>query len=116
MQRTSADLKDLEAAMSRGDIDPRVLLEFREAVNHIRHTTWAVQQWIERRDRKQDPFALVNVFVAERVRVASQVIHELVIDAEACDLELETPNIRDLAREVRSLARHLKTMVPDPNA
>jgi hypothetical protein len=116
LQRTSADLKDLEAAMSRGDIDPRVLLEFREAVNHIRHTTWAVQQWIERRDRKQDPFALVNVFVAERVRVASQVIHELVIDAEACDLELETPNIRDLAREVRSLARHLKTMVPDPNA
>lgn len=116
LQRTSADLKELEAAMVSGDIDRRVLLEFREAVNHIRHTTWAVQQWLERRERHEDPFQLVQVFVAERVRIASLLIHELVVDAESLDLELETPGIQDLAHEVRALARHLKTMVPEPNA
>ena len=116
LQRTSAELKELETAMTTGHVDPRILVEFREAVNHIRHTTWAVQQWIERRDRKESPFDLAPVFVAERVRIASLVVHELVVDAEALDLEMETPGIKELAREVRSLARHLKTMVPDPNA
>jgi hypothetical protein len=116
LQRASADLKDLETSMVGGDVDPRILLEFREAVNHIRHTTWAVQQWIERRAKHEDPFDLVQVFVSERVRIASQVIHELVVDAESCDLDPETPNIAEFAREVRAMARHLRTMVPDPNA
>ena len=113
LQRTSAELKELEIAMTTGDVDPRILVEFREAVNHIRHTTWAVQQWMEKRERKESPFDLVSVFVAERVRIASQVVHELVVDAEALDLEMETPGIQGLAREVRALARHLRPMVPE---
>lgn len=116
LQQASADLKDLETAMMGGEIDPRILLEFREAVNHIRHTTWAVQQWMERCHNKENPFDLVGIFVAERVRIATLVVHELVVDAESLDLEMGTTGIQDLAREVRSLARHLKPMVPDPNA
>jgi hypothetical protein len=85
-------------------------------VNHIRHTTWAVQQWIERRQKKEDPFDLVSIFVAERVRIATQVVHELVVDAESLELDSETKGIGDLAREVRGLTRALKPLVPDPNA
>ena len=43
LQTTTAGLQALEKVVVSGDLDPRVLSEFRNAVDHIRNTAWAVQ-------------------------------------------------------------------------
>jgi hypothetical protein len=45
---TTVQLQELEHSVISGDLDPRVLSEFRNAVDHIRNTAWAVQQWLAR--------------------------------------------------------------------
>jgi hypothetical protein len=46
LRATTAELQELENSVVSGDLDPRVLSEFRNAVDHIRNTAWAVQQWV----------------------------------------------------------------------
>jgi hypothetical protein len=111
LQRMSTELKDLELAMIGGDIDQRILLEFREAVNHVRHSAWAVQQWLDLKEKHQDPFEVLAMLVSERVRIGTQLCHELVLDAESQELTEATSGIVRLFHESRTLVNHLKSLV-----
>jgi hypothetical protein len=55
LKKTGADLVRIEYDMRSGPIDQRVLSEFRDAVDNVRKTAWAVQEWQERQSRRQDP-------------------------------------------------------------
>ena len=46
LETATRELNELEELVKSGSLDSRVLSEFREAVDHIRSTTWAVQKWI----------------------------------------------------------------------
>jgi hypothetical protein len=112
----SSALKDIEVDMiAGGDIDHRVLLEFREAVNHIRHSAWAVQQWLELREKHKDPFEVLVMLVAERVRIGTQLCHELALDAESSELTFQTPGLDRLCHEADRLVGHIKPLVRRPS-
>jgi hypothetical protein len=46
LESATRELNELEELVKSGTLDSRVLSEFREAVDHVRSTTWAVQKWI----------------------------------------------------------------------
>ena len=115
----STALRDIETAMlGGGDIDHRVLREFRESVNHVRHSAWAVQQFLELREKHKDPFEVMALVVGERVRIGTQLCHELVLDAEASELTFQTPGLERLCQEADRLVGHIKPLVrrPEPPA
>lgn len=60
------ELRDLEQLIKTADFDSRVLRDFRGAVDNVRTTTWATQQWIERREHGADPYGVLPVLSAER--------------------------------------------------
>jgi hypothetical protein len=70
LQNASNELNELERLLSQNTeaIDPRVLQECRESVNHLRECTSAVKQWIDLRNRKGDAFSALAALSAERVR------------------------------------------------
>jgi hypothetical protein len=111
LERASEQLKNVEERLvSGGDVDLRVLSDFRESVNHIRHTSWAVQKWVQEKHKSGgDPFRVLGMLVAERVRVATKLIGELVIDAESGELNFETPGVLELAGAVDQLAKQLRS-------
>src|SRR5260370_19135585 len=47
LRKTSAELFRLEQEIRTGGIDARILTDFRDAVDHVRKTAWAVQEWQE---------------------------------------------------------------------
>src|SRR5438105_14019500 len=53
--RTSSELVRIEQEIKSGGIDPRILEEFRDSVDYVRKTAWAVQEWQERQLQKHDP-------------------------------------------------------------
>lgn len=56
-----------------GHVDPRVLTDFRDAVNRVRTTAWAVQQVLETAgDPAHASSGVIALLAAERVRVAYQ--------------------------------------------
>jgi hypothetical protein len=47
LQAATDELQKLEKTLLSGNCAPRVLTEFRGAVDSLRQTAWAVQQWTE---------------------------------------------------------------------
>jgi len=96
LHQATAELRDLAQALPAGDIDGRVLVEFREAVNHVRQTAWAVQQWIQLKQEHADPFSVISMLAVERVRVAVLLMKTLTLDFDSSDVSMATEGIGDL--------------------
>src|SRR5947209_7285965 len=59
LKKTSSELFQLEHAIRSGGIDGRILTDFRDAVDHVRKTAWAVQEWQERQITHHDQQTLI---------------------------------------------------------
>ncbi|MDE3171019.1 MAG: hypothetical protein KGL75_12825 [Acidobacteriota bacterium] len=108
LKRTCADLVRLEYQMRSGPIDARVLREFRDAVDNVRKTAWAVQEWQERESKQQDPESILPLLTAEGIRRATQLCEAIASAAAAHEVGRETVGIEEF---LRSVERVLQTMV-----
>jgi hypothetical protein len=103
LRATTDELQALEKLVLSGDCAPRVLAEFRSAVDSIRQTAWAVQQWSELRQQRRDPYMVLGTLSAERVRRATQIAEDLTVDLESLELGLETEGLESLFKAVKRL-------------
>ena len=107
LKKACAELVRLEYDMRTGPIDPRVLQEFRDAVDNVRKTAWAVQEWQERQFKQHDPQTVLPLITAERIRRTTQLSKAIMTDLAAHDVTRNTPGIEDLFRAVESLHQHV---------
>jgi hypothetical protein len=110
LRANTDELQKLEKLVLTGDCAPRVLAEFRSAVDSIRQTAWAVQQWNELQQQHRDPYTVLGVLSAERVRRATQITKDLTIDLESLELGLETEGLENLFAAVKALHERLSLM------
>lgn len=96
LKKTSAELLRLEEAIRSGGIDQRILTDFRDAVDHVRKTAWAVQEWQERQILHHDPHTVLPLLTSERIRRAVQLSNAIISDLTAHDVTRETPGVSDL--------------------
>src|SRR5579863_7664494 len=68
LKAATDELQKLEQLVVGGDCSPRVLGDFRGAVDSIRQTAWAVQQWIELQRQQRDPYTVLGLLTEERVK------------------------------------------------
>ncbi len=115
LESATAELHQLEELVKSGDLDARVLSEFRNAVDHIRSTTWAVQKWVGLSNESGgDPFSVLPIMSAERVRRATQICSDLSLDLQTVDVGIETPGIIELFNAADDLHRRLATLLKRP--
>ena len=107
LQAATEELNELEKAVRTGTVDVRVLVEFREAMNHARRASGAVMKWVEEEAKKGDPFAAVQFVMAERIRIATQLLEELTRDVECGDIDFDTPGLSGLHASVKTLNERL---------
>ena len=107
IQAANEELSELERSIRTGTVDVRVLVEFREAMEHARRASGAVQKWVEEEAKKGDPFSAVRFVEAERMRIATQILGDLARDVESGDLNFETPGLSDLRAAVKTLNERL---------
>ena len=100
LRKTSNELLQLEQAIRSGSIDPRILMDFRDAVDHVRKTAWAVQEWQERQMQNHDPHTVIPLLTTERIRRASQLGDAIVLDLNTREVTRETPGIDRLYEAV----------------
>lgn len=105
------ELQELEKLVLSGDFSPRVLSDFRTAVDNIRQTAWAVQQWAELKQQHRDPYTVLSILSQERVRRATQITKDLTLDLESLDLGLETPGLVELFQAIEGLRERLWPLV-----
>jgi hypothetical protein len=103
LRKTSAQLSAIEDAIKTGAVDPRILRDFRDAVDYVRKTAWAVQEWQERQLKQHDPQTVVPLIISERIRRATQLSKSISADVTAGDATRETPGLRDFFKAIESL-------------
>lgn len=107
LQNATKELQSLEQIIVSGDFSPRILSEFRNAVDNIRHTARAVQNWIGLQEQNRDPYSVMTTLSADRVRRAIQIAKELTIDLQAMEIDFGTEGLQELFRAVEDLRERL---------
>ena len=105
VKKTSVELQKLEKSLQAEGIDFRLLNEFRDTVDTLRTTALAVQQLREFQLKGRDDGEIVSMLVADRVRRATNLCHELVADIDAGKMSRETKEVDELLRFPRASVR-----------
>lgn len=99
-QRITTELNKLEQLLLAGMVDRRVLVNFREAVNRIRTTSWSVQQSLE----PGGEAALPTMLLKERMRIIEQLANQLAGDLDSGSMEVGKPEVGSLEKALESLS------------
>jgi hypothetical protein len=107
LRKTTAELQSLDKEIKSGNVDPSVLREFRDSVDYVRTTAWAVQEWQERQARQRDTATVLPLLVMERVRRATQLCTAVTNDLKESKIAPQTAGIENLLRVTEQLSRGL---------
>ncbi|MGA3091112.1 MAG: hypothetical protein ABSD75_21090 [Terriglobales bacterium] len=110
LKAATEELQVLEKLVVSADSSPRVLSEFRSAVDSIRQTTWAVQQWTELQQQHRDPYSVLGILSENRVRRATQIARDLTIDLESLEVGYETEGLAKLFHAIEGLYERLEPL------
>src|SRR5205823_6747772 len=101
------ELNELQHVVRTGTVDMRVLVEFRQAMNHARQASAAVRQWVEEEAKNGDPYVAVRFVEAERIRGAIEMMRELCHDVDGGAIDHGTTGINDLRAAAKTLIERL---------
>lgn len=107
LRKISAELTSIEEAIKSDGVDTRILRDFRDAVDYIRKTAWAVQEGQERQLLKRDPQTLVPLITFERIRRATQLHKAIMEDLDTHEVTSETAGMQDLFQSIERLYQHV---------
>jgi hypothetical protein len=113
LKKTSAELVRLNHVMQSGNIDSRILREFRDAVDYVRKTAWAAEEWQERQLQRRDPSTVLPLITAERIRRATQLSDAISADLAAREVTSETTGMQDFFRAVERVYQRLVDQFKD---
>ncbi len=107
LKKAIDDLLKLEKAIRSGGMDPLVLREFRDAVDYVRKTAWAIQELQERQAQQRDTATVRSLLTEERVRRATQLSKALASDLDSHEVTDGTTGTADLFRAIEGLYQRL---------
>jgi hypothetical protein len=112
LQGITSELREVEAMLNASaDLDPRILSDFRDAVNRVRTAAWAVQQYAETTSTEQNPSTVLSLLAGERVRAAYQLCRALQHDLDKPDLRFQPGQLIQLRDAVQDLLKKLTALI-----
>lgn len=114
LRKASAELVKIEQDIKAGGVDPRILQDFRDSVDYVRKTAWAVQEWQERQLQKHDPHTLLPLITSERIRRATQLSITIATDLETHEVTRETTGMSEFFRAVERLYSRVAVLFREP--
>src|SRR5437764_12070520 len=111
IMRMITELNELEQHLVKEKVDPRLIAQFHDAMEHTRQTAWTVQQWIDLRSAGGDPFSVLPQLEAERMHLLIKLAHNVVADLDADAIGEFSEGIGELYETVQQLHKRLKKMI-----
>ena len=111
LEQAIVELLQLDEILLSGDLEPRILADFRDALNRVRTAAWAAQQYVIRRDIDQDPSSVLSLLVGERIRATYQLCQTISDDLKRTDIEFQTGSLVQLFEATKALTEQLKEII-----
>jgi hypothetical protein len=111
LQSATSELHEVEALLASADLDARILSDFRDAVNRVRTTAWATQQYAETKDTERDPSKVLSMLAGERIRAAYQLCRAIGQDLDRPDLRFQPGQLLQLRTAAQELLQQLNSVI-----
>lgn len=111
VMRAVGELNDLEQNLVKERVDPRVIAQFHDAIEHVRQTAWTVQQFLDLNAGGGDPFEVLPQLEAERLHMLGKLAHNVNADIDATSVNEFTLGVSELYETVQGLYRRLHRML-----
>lgn len=111
--RAIGDLNQYEQNLVKDRIDPRLIAQLHDAIEHVRQTAYTVQQWVDLTKSGGDAFDVLPQLEAERMHMLSKLAHNVTADIDSSSINQYTLGISDLYETVQQLYRRLRKMLFD---
>ena len=108
LEKAISELQGLNEVLLSGDLDPRILADFRDAVNRVRTAAWAAQQYVARKDTDEGSSGVLTLLAVERVRATYQLCQSISEDLKRTDVEIPAGSLIRLYEVMSALAEQLK--------
>lgn len=105
------ELAGLQTLLLSDNLDPRILSDFRDAVNRVRNTAWAAQQYAEQNVTGNNSTNILSIVAGERIRAAFQLCQAIEKDLDSTDIRMQAGHLLELHAATKSLAEKLKDIV-----
>ena len=106
-----SELGSLLELLRCDDLDPRVLGDFRDALNRVRNTAWAAQQAAANKLFDHGPTNMDSLLASERVRAAYQLCLSIREDLEGDNIQFQKGQLTELYGVATRLTKHLKAIL-----
>ncbi len=110
IMRMITELNELEQHLVKEKVDPRLIAQFHDAMEHTRQTAWTVQQWVDLRDTSGDPFEVLPQLEAERMHLLMKLSKNVVADIDSTSINEFTPGLDEMYRVVQQLYKSLSKL------
>jgi hypothetical protein len=102
------ELRRVDKLLLGGDLDPRILSDFRDAINRVRNTAWSAQQYLTLKDTQQTSDSVLTLLAAERIRAMYQLCQALLSDLESPDVRFQPGQLLQLQLVITKLSDRLE--------
>ena len=102
------ELRRVDRLLLGGDLDPRILTDFRDALNRVRNTAWSAQQYLTRKDDQQDSNSVLSLLAGERIRATYQLCQALLSDLDSPDVRFQHGQLAELQTAIKKLSDRLE--------
>jgi hypothetical protein len=111
LEKGISELQDLHGVLLSDDLDPRVLADFRDALNRVRTAAWAAQQYVARKETDQESTSVLSFLAGERIRAAYQLCQAISEDLKHPDIAIPAGSLIQLSEVMSTVAQQLKGTV-----
>lgn len=105
------EISGIQSLLVSGELDPRILADFRDAVNRVRNTAWAAYQYAESKITGKDSRNIISLAAAERIRATYQLCEALQEDLASTDVHLQPGQLIQLHAATKTLTDKLEEVI-----
>jgi hypothetical protein len=107
LEKAILELQGLQELLLSGDLDPQILVDFRDAVNRVRNSAWAAQRYVARKESDQGSTSVLSLLAGERIRAAYQLCRSISDDLTRTDIEFRAGSLVQLCEVMKALTERL---------
>jgi hypothetical protein len=111
LMKVTAGLLKLGQSLQPDGVEVRILKEFRDVVDYIRRRAWAIEESKQFHTQWLGQPGALSLLTSERIRCATRLCHELVIELESSEVTFKTEGIAEFYRAVNCAYQHLERLV-----
>ena len=111
LEQAIVELQRLHEILLGDNLEPRVLTDFRDALNRVRTAAWAAQQYVIRKETEQDSGSVLSLLVGERIRVTYQLCQTISDDLKRTDIDFQAGSLVQLHEATKALTEQLECVI-----